>query len=102
MKNEKTAGCCPARERTFNFARYARVWFAEGDLDTRRAIFACLGSDFLLEDRKVRITLQKPFKFIFDGLQEAENEIERLEPLTFGYKLMNMRDFRAKFPVLSG
>ncbi|MDP2630348.1 MAG: recombinase family protein, partial [Candidatus Uhrbacteria bacterium] len=34
-------------EKTFNFARYARIWFKEGDVATKRAIFACLGSDLL-------------------------------------------------------
>jgi hypothetical protein len=36
-------------ERTFNFARYAQMWFAKGDMQTRRTIFATLGSHL---DRK--------------------------------------------------
>src|SRR3989344_5648861 len=31
-------------ERTFNFARYAQMWFAKGNMDTKRAVFAALGS----------------------------------------------------------
>lgn len=65
-------------EKTFNFARYAQIWFAKGDMDTKRAIFACLGSDLLLKDQKVRITLRKPFQFIFDGLPQAEKELSKV------------------------
>jgi len=59
-------------ERTFNFARYASLWFLNGDLETKRAIFACLGSDFILKDQKLNIQLHKPFKFIFENIKEAE------------------------------
>lgn len=62
-------------ERTFNFARYASTWFAKGDMETKRAIFACLGSDFILKDQKLNIQLRKPFKFIFDNLPELEKEM---------------------------
>lgn len=62
-------------ERTFNFARYASLWFLKGDLETKRAIFACLGSDSILKDQKLNITLRKPFKFIFDNLEEIEKEL---------------------------
>ena len=62
-------------ERTFNFARYAGVWFSKGDLETKRAIFACLGSDFILKDQKLNIQLRKPFKFVFDNLETVEKEL---------------------------
>ncbi len=62
-------------ERTFNFARYAAVWFFKGDIETKRAIFACLGSNFLLKDRKLAITLRKPFKLLFENLDEIEKEM---------------------------
>jgi len=89
-------------ERTFNFARYARIWFAKGDLDTKRAIFACLGSNLLLKDQKVSIQLKKPFSFIFEGLPQAKRELVRLEPLKFGLNKGDLKDFTSKFPVLSG
>ena len=62
-------------ERTFNFARYATIWFFKGDLEVKRAVFACLGSNFLLKDRKVAITLRKPFQLLFDNLEEIEKEM---------------------------
>ena len=89
-------------ERTFNFARYARIWFAKGDLDTKRAIFACLGSDLILKDQKVAINLRKPFRFIFEGLPKAMSELERLEPLTNPVDTRRIEHFTHQFPLLSG
>lgn len=62
-------------ERTFNFARYASIWFFKGDLETKRAIFACLGSDFLLNDKKLNVQLRKPFKLLLENLPEIEKEM---------------------------
>lgn len=67
-------------ERTFNFCRYARMWFEHGDLDTKRAIFACLGSHLLLKDQKLLIELKKPFTYIYEGLNQAETIELGLEP----------------------
>src|SRR3989344_2973025 len=65
-------------ERTFNFARYARTWFARGDMNTKRAIFACLGSHLVIQDRKIAITLRPVFKTIFETLPKAESEITQI------------------------
>jgi len=89
-------------ERTFNFARYARIWFAKGDMETKRAIFACLGSDFIVADKKVRITIQQPFKSVFDGLPLATNELERLEPIKNHTTIKRIEHFVQQFPILSG
>lgn len=89
-------------ERTFNFARYARVWFARGDVETKRAIFSCLGSNFLLKDQKLALTMRKSFEFIFEGLPQAEQELERLEPVDWGSIKGKSEAFASEFPVLSG
>ena len=65
-------------ERTFNFARYAHTWFARGDMNTKRAIFACLGSHLVIKDQKIAITLRPVFKTIFEALPKAESEIARI------------------------
>ena len=89
-------------EKTFNFARYARIWFAKGDLETKRAIFTCLGSDLILKDQKVAILLRKPFNFIFENLSQAEKELARLEPLNFGSDKRQVAVLAAKCPTLRG
>ena len=89
-------------EKTFDFARYARLWFAKGDLNTKKAIFACLGSNLLLKDQKVAVSLQKPFQFIFNNAKDAETELERLEPLGMPFVASDLALFRQRFPVMSG
>lgn len=89
-------------EKTFNFARYAKIWFEKGNHETRRAIFACLGSDLLLKDQKISLTLRKPFKFIFEGLSHAEAELLKLEPLLNTENIIDYRVLSQKIPVWSG
>ncbi len=89
-------------EKTFNFARYARAWFANGDMDTKRAIFACLGSDFLLKDQKMALTLHKPFQALFEKRKAAEQELEGLEPANFGSIKGKSAVFATEFPLTSG
>jgi site-specific DNA recombinase len=54
-------------ERTFNFSHYARIWFQNGDVDTQKAILACLGSNLIVEGGKVKIELRPVFKTIFEN-----------------------------------
>lgn len=89
-------------ERTFNFVRYARIWFERGDLETKRAIFACLGSHLVLKDKKVLITLKKPFSILFERLPKAANELKRLEPLKMPENKIKFEESASKFPILSG
>ena len=89
-------------ERTFNFARYAKIWFAKGDLETKKAIFSCLGSDFLLKDRKVAVSMRKPISFIFDGLPKIQTELQRLEPLGNEINIRDIEIFSQQFPIMSG
>ena len=89
-------------ERTFNFACYARMWFENGSLDVKRAIFACLSSNLFLKDKNVFIPLKKPFKRIFDGLPDADEEFSRLEPLKIPQNSREFVDFVSKFPIMSG
>ncbi len=88
-------------ERTFNFARYARANFANGSLELKKSIFACLGSDLLLEDQKVRFNLRKPFNFIFEGLEKVQYDLSRLEPVENGLNTELLENFALQFPVLS-
>lgn len=88
-------------ERTFNFARYARIWFHKGDSRTKRAILACLGSNLLIKDKKLFIQLKTPFNILLKGLTKAQVEFERIEPVKKG---QNSRDFAetvAKSPIMS-
>ena len=87
-------------ERTFNFARYASIWFTNGNIETKRAIFACLGSNLILKGQNVSVELRKPFKFIFDNLPEAEKELIQVRtsesPLSKGQNV----SFCSKLPTM--
>ncbi len=89
-------------ERTFNFVRYAKTWFEQGDLNTKRAIFSCLGSHLSVKDKKVVIPLKKPFQILFDGLSKAQTELSRLEPIKIAQNRAEFAKSVSKFPLMSG
>lgn len=68
-------------ERTFNFVRYARIWFKQGDRNTRRAIFSALGSHLVLTNQTVAIKLHPVFQTVADNLFNAEAEISLVRTL---------------------
>ena len=88
-------------ERTYNFARYAGIWFTNGNIETKRAIFACLGSNLILKDQNIKVELRKPFQFIVENLPEAERELVQVrtsenplykgQNVSFNPKLTKMR-----------
>ena len=67
-------------ERTFEFARYARYWFANGDVKTKTQILATLGSDITVRDRELVIDGYKSFFLIEKGLEEVRETAKALEP----------------------
>ena len=54
-------------EKTFNFARYARHWFENGGVDTRRAIVACLGSNLSIKGGKFELSLHPALKTLSEN-----------------------------------
>lgn len=87
-------------ERTFNFARYAQMWFANGDVATKRAIFAALGSHLIIKNQNLNVSLHPYFKTIFDNVGKAEKELIKVRT---SENTENSRDFAfvmAKCPTL--
>ncbi|MSU54547.1 MAG: recombinase family protein [Candidatus Staskawiczbacteria bacterium] len=89
-------------QQTFQFACYAGIWFKQGDLATKRAIFNCVGSNLLIKDRKLVIELKKPFQLVADGLSNAQQELSRLEPVKIPENRADFGKSVAEFPLLSG
>lgn len=56
-------------EKTFNFACYARYWFAHGDNQQKREILSTLGTNLVLNGKKLSLYQRKPFK-ILNGMKE--------------------------------
>ncbi len=70
--------------RTFTFACYARAHFENGPAEVKRAILASLGSNLVLQDRKLRISLHKHLSLMQKLHAESPPQMGRFEPETLG------------------
>lgn len=87
-------------ERTFEFACYARHWFASGDKDTKKQILLGIGSNLELKDGIVRVELQKPLQFI-EFAKGKVNEISpAFEPEKSGYTTDKLDAFYSQNSIL--
>ena len=67
-------------EKTFNFACYARYWFAKGDKEAKRQILSGIGSNIVLKDKKLCIDVTKPLQFIETAKQAVVEISSKFEP----------------------
>jgi len=67
-------------EKTFDFACYARYWFAKGDAKAKTEILDTLGNNLTLKDGKIWINRNKQFFLIENGMEEINEIVEKLEP----------------------
>lgn len=71
-------------ERTddlFNFAKIAKTSFETGTINEKRTILRVLGSNLLLRDNKLDISLQKPLVVLKSIIPEVKRIHKGLEPL---------------------
>jgi len=68
-------------EKTFNFACYARYWFKNGDLLTKKQILATIGSNLILMNKTLSLDVPKPFQLIEDVNKKVVEIIPSLEPI---------------------
>ncbi|MFA6944277.1 MAG: recombinase family protein [Pedobacter sp.] len=87
-------------EKTFNFACYARHWFAKGDRDAKKQILMGVGSNLTLKDGIVRVDLQKPLNFIEMAKSEVAEILPMFEPEKKGYTTAQIEALYAKNPTL--
>jgi DNA invertase Pin-like site-specific DNA recombinase len=59
-------------EKTFNFARYAHIWFEKGSEDVRKSILGCLGSNLFVKDQEINIKLHPYFQTILENRAELD------------------------------
>ncbi len=67
-------------ERSFNFACYARYWFANGDDRTKKEIMMGLGSNLILMSKILRIDVQEPLIRIKESKSKADEIKGMFEP----------------------
>lgn len=89
-------------EKTFTFAVYAKHNFAEGDYETKTRILRALGSDCVLKDRKVHITLRKQYQIIKEGTEMIKAQNPGLELNDFALSETKTAQYGAVSDVLSG
>jgi len=68
-------------ETIFDFARDAKRKFETGTLEEKRKILMALGSNLILKDKKLSISMQESLFLIKKAVQEAERVSQELEPL---------------------
>ena len=86
--------------RTFNFARYARMWFANGNMETKRAVFAALGSHLIIQNQKLNVELHPYFKIIFENIKDAEKELIKIRTSENIVNKRQIATILAKCPIL--
>ncbi|NTW26860.1 MAG: recombinase family protein [Candidatus Moranbacteria bacterium] len=89
-------------ERTFRFATYAKYWFSKADYKGKTAILRALGSDFILKDGNISISLAKPYKIINENMVKINAENDTLEPSIFGLNKAKTSLLEPVSVVLSG
>ena len=77
---QRAANWIQLTEQVFNFACYARIAFANGDLQTKKEILTALGQNYSLTDGKLTILLNSWLIPIVEQLPSIEAEYNRLEP----------------------
>ncbi len=68
-------------EKLFTFAETAKERFETGSLIVKREILACLGSNLILQDRRLNIQLLQPLNVFVKLAPEVRALHNRLEPL---------------------
>ncbi|MBU1327277.1 hypothetical protein KKB64_05175 [Patescibacteria group bacterium] len=72
-------------EQAFNFAVHARYWFAHGSPQEKREILVALGSNLILQDKTLRLDVQKPYCFLEEIIHEEPTTSLMFEPIQQGY-----------------
>ena len=65
--------------KTFQFARYAKYHFENGTLMDKRIILLTIGSNFIIENKTLRLTVPKPYLVIEKSTSEVNKVLSMLE-----------------------
>ena len=71
-------------DEMYNFAHCAKSKFENGSMEVKKGILASLGSNLLLRDKKLEITVLKPLRVVEEMAIEVSHINKRLEPLKIG------------------
>jgi site-specific DNA recombinase len=83
-----------------DYAAHARVWLKEGTLEQKREVFAALGSNLTLKDKKVSLDLTYPLPEIERMIEIAPEIISTFEPAEMVGTRRGVSSFSEKIPSL--
>jgi DNA invertase Pin-like site-specific DNA recombinase/predicted metal-binding protein len=98
--NERVNGWVEKTENMFNFAEKAKARFETGTAEDKRQILSALGSNLLLKDRILSISIEKPLILIEQAASEVRNIHSRLEPVKTGKNRINFDELYLENPIL--
>lgn len=87
-------------EKAFNFACYARYWFANGTRQQKRDIFYGLGSNLKLFEKIVRIDVEKPLEMISEVRVKEKTISPMFEPSKRGYNKGKLEAYWSQNPTM--
>jgi site-specific DNA recombinase len=90
---EETAGA-------LDYAAHARLWLKHGTLEQKHEVFAALGSNLTLRDKKVRIDLRYPLPEIERMIEIAPEIISAFEPKEMVGMTTRISSFSENIPGL--
>lgn len=88
------------RERIFNFACYARYWFAHGTFQEKAQILKDLGSNLILKDKKLIIELKNCFTAIGQIVERVPEAKKGFEPKKLGFDEAKLQVLYSKNPIV--
>lgn len=89
-------------EKTFKFAVYAKENFNTGDYKTKTSILRAIGSNWILKDGKLDITLRKEFQLIENSAETINAQNAGLELTDFASNKTKTAQSKAVFATWSG
>ena len=89
-------------EATFKFAKNARKEFGEGLLDKKREILSLLGSNLILKDNLLSISIEEPLLLVEKAAEEVRAIHRGLEPVQSGEIELNLGEIYSKNAILGG
>ena len=89
--------------KTFNFACYARIHFQHAKtVQEKKEILATIGSNFILQDKVMRLTVPKPFVAVRTAKEATDEITARFEPLNKPDTTSQLMYLYAQNPTLLG
>ncbi len=99
-QNEQKDEWVELTEKTFKFCIYAKHWFEKGTIEDKNNILKTLGVNWTLEQRKLGLTLAKPFYMAQNTFKLEIPKNARLEPAEMPINTIEKASYEAIYPTL--